>query len=107
MPWPLRCGIWPRHGGHLVATRSSERMRKLDDGGLNGLADLGGRHPEVGGVPHRAAVAHEDRLRRFVTDAEACRDGVGDIAMGLDGHDCVTDAARLFLDVRAHLLPPL
>src|SRR2546426_4048890 len=104
MPWPPRCGIWPRHGGYLVATTSSMRMRKLDDGGLNGLANLGGRDPEVRGVPHRAAVAHEDGLRRFVTNAEACGNGVGDIAMRLNGHDCVTDAARLLLDVCTHLV---
>src|SRR5262249_1411425 len=64
--------------------------------------------PEVRRIPHRLAVAQQDRLRRFVTDAQALGGSVGHGPMRLHGDHLVGDgAAGLALHVRLELVQRL
>src|SRR4029078_1344789 len=70
-----------------------------------GLVELRGGDAEVRGVPDHLAVAQEDRLRRFVSEAPPLRGGVGHRPVGLDREHLVRHGRlALRLDVRMQLV---
>jgi SAM-dependent methyltransferase len=71
------------------------------------LPDLGRADAEVRSRPDRAAVAHEDGLRRVVPHAEARGNRVRRATMGLDRHDRVAGVRDLFFQVEHQLFERL
>src|SRR5262245_46566406 len=69
--------------------------------------DRGGGDAEVRGAPDHAALVDQQRLRRFVANAESRRDRVGQLAVRLDGHDRVPCVELVFVQVIDQLVERL
>jgi len=63
--------------------------------------------PEVGCTPHGTAVTKQDRLRRFVPDAQPRRGLVRNMAMALNGDELICRRALRAFNMGAQLIKRL
>jgi len=97
------------HGGPMQnATRAGDRSagRNLITT-LQDVVELIFRDAEVRSAPDGASIAKQDRLRRFVSDAQPRRGLVRNVAMALDGDELVGCRAACPFNVRAQLIQRL